>query len=117
MRKAHATSSASQMTDHHQMASGSPWAKWTMAATTPAAAGMGIPTKYFLPGRPGFEGWGFTWMLKRARRLAPAIMNMKVAMAPNCTRRTRSSPSESVGSRRNPHIQASTAGADRKSVV
>ena len=64
MRKAQATSSANQTADHHQTASGSPLAKWTMAATTPAAAGMGIPTKYFLPGRPGFEGCGFTWNIE-----------------------------------------------------
>ena len=44
----------------HQVSTGSPFEKCTTEARTPAAAGIGMPTKYFLPGRPGFEGSGFT---------------------------------------------------------
>ena len=61
----------------HQEPSGSPAEKWTTAAITPAPAGIGMPTKYFLPGRPGLDGWGLVVMLKRARRLAPAIRKAK----------------------------------------
>src|SRR5579872_5808605 len=43
-----------------------------------------MPTKYFLPGRPGFDGCGLLVILKRASRLAPAIRNRKLAMAPSC---------------------------------
>src|SRR5216684_2707086 len=63
---------------------GSPSWKCTIAAITPAPAGIGIPTKYFLPGRPGLDGCGLEVMLKRARRLAPATKNRKHAMPPSC---------------------------------
>ena len=36
-------------------ASGSPAVKCTTAAMTPAPAGIGMPTKYFFPGRPGIR--------------------------------------------------------------
>src|SRR5580692_5825399 len=62
---------------------GSPPEKCTTAAMTPAPAGMGIPTKYFFPGLPGFEGCGFNAMLNRAKRLAPAIKNRKLEMEPS----------------------------------
>src|SRR6185312_496550 len=94
---------------------GSPAEKCTTAATTPAPAGIGMPTKYFFPGRPGFEGCGFIAMLKRASRLAPAIKNRKLAIAPNCTSLlTTSVEVNKVESRRKPHIQASRAGATPK---
>src|SRR5580765_6130159 len=92
---------------------GSPPKKCTTAAITPAPAGIGIPTKYFLPGRPGFEGCGLLEILKRARRLAPAIRNRKLAIAPNCTSLVDRSP-RLVGNCRNPHVQASRAGATPK---
>src|SRR5271163_1003215 len=85
---------------------GSPPEKCTTAAITPAPAGIGRPTKYFLPGRPGLEGCGLDVMLKRANRLAPAIRNRKLAMAPNCTSLLYNSP-RFVGNCRNPHVHAS----------
>src|ERR1700730_4244743 len=92
---------------------GEPEEKCTTAAMTPAPAGIGMPTKYFLPGRPGFDGCGLLVMLKRARRLAPAIRNRKLAIAPNCSSLLYNSP-RFVGSSRNPHIHASNAGATPK---
>src|SRR5947207_4193691 len=75
-----------------------------------------MPTKYFLPGRPGFEGCGFLVMLKRANRLAPAIRKRKLATAPSCSNFVRISP-RSCGNCRNPHIQASMAGATPKVIT
>ena len=43
----------------------------------PAAEGIGSPTKYLRSARPGFEGTGFFWMLKRASRMAPHSRNKK----------------------------------------
>src|SRR3954449_2054633 len=43
----------------------------TTAATKPAAAGIGMPTKYFRSGRPGFFGIGLVCTLKRANLTAP----------------------------------------------
>ena len=80
-----ATTNIIQTSAVHHDAIGSPREKCTTAAITPAPAGIGIPTKYFLPGRPGLEGCGLLLMLKRARRLAPAIRNRKLAIAPNCS--------------------------------
>src|SRR3979490_3321627 len=105
-----ATTSSIQTRDVHHDAMGSPREKCTTAAITPAPAGIGIPTKYFLPGRPGLEGCGLLVMLKRARRLAPAIKNRKLAIAPNCSSLAYSSP-RFVGNCRNPHVHASSAGA------
>src|SRR4029077_12182633 len=98
----------------HQDMTGSPTERWTTAAMTPAPAGMGIPTKYFFPGRPGFDGCGFDVMLKRARRLAPAIRNKKLAMAPNCASLAKRPPALAAGNGRTPHTQASIAGATPK---
>src|ERR1700739_984545 len=78
-----ATTISIQVSAVHQEAIGSPSEKCTTAAITPAPAGIGIPTKYFFPGRPGLEGCGLVVMLKRARRLAPAIRNRKLAIAPS----------------------------------
>src|ERR1700689_3382661 len=83
MRYPAATMIAIHTMEVHKAATGSPAEKWTTAAITPAPAGIGMPTKYFFPGRPGFDGCGFVVMLKRARRLAPAIRNRKAAIAPN----------------------------------
>src|ERR1700692_3077564 len=77
---------ATQVNAVYQDSRGSPAVKCTTATIAPAPAGMGMPTKYFLPGRPGFEGCGLVVMLKRARRLAPAIRKRKLAMAPHCVR-------------------------------
>ena len=60
-----------------QLGTGVPEKKWTTAAITPAAAGMGMPTKYFRPGRPGFLGNRLTPMLKRARRPGAAEQKEK----------------------------------------
>src|SRR5580700_7726177 len=84
MRYPTTTTIMTQLIEVHQEVTGSPEAKWTIAAITPAPAGIGMPTKYFLPGRPGLDGCGFFAMLKRARRLAPAIRNAKQAIDPNC---------------------------------
>src|SRR3984957_19880818 len=110
MRYPTATTISIQVSAVHQEAIGSPSEKCTTAAITPAPAGIGIPTKYFFPGRPGFEGCGLLVMLKRARRLAPAIRKRKLAMAPNCSSLLYNSP-RLVGNWRNPHVQASSAGA------
>src|ERR1700680_1744572 len=75
---------ASQVNAVYHDSRGSPAVKCTTAAITPAPAGMGMPTKYFFPGRQGFEGCGLVVMLKRARRLAPGIRKRKLAMAPSC---------------------------------
>src|ERR1700691_1563845 len=85
MRYPAATMISIQVMQLHSEEIGSPSEKCTTAAMTPAPAGMGMPTKYFFPGRPGFEGCGLEVMLKRAKRLAPAIKNKKLAMAPSCT--------------------------------
>src|SRR5271170_6100297 len=87
MRYPAATMMSIQVMQLHSEEIGSPEEKCTTAAMTPAPAGIGMPTKYFFPGRPGLEGCGFEVMLKRARRLAPAMRNRKLAMAPSCTRR------------------------------
>src|SRR5258708_28955248 len=84
MRYAIAATINNQVSAVYQDVIGSPAAKCTTAAITPAPAGIGMPTKYFFPGRPGLEGCGFEVMLNRARRLAPAIRNKKLAIAPNC---------------------------------
>src|SRR6476619_5403357 len=104
-----ATTSSIQTSDVHHDAIGSPREKCTTAAITPAPAGIGIPTKYFLPGRPGLEGCGLLEILKRARRLAPAIRNRKLAIAPNCSSLLFSSP-RFAGNCRNPQVQARSAG-------
>src|SRR5271167_658853 len=92
----------------HNEETGSPREKCTTAAITPAPAGIGIPTKYFFPGRPGFDGCGFDAMLKRARRLAPAIRKRKLETAPNWIILPVNSVDErNIGNCRNPHIQAS----------
>src|SRR5712692_8828555 len=101
----------------HQDGIGSPLEECTTAAMTPAPAGIGMPTKYFLPGRPGFDGCGLVVMLKRARRLAPAIRKRKLAMAPNCTSLLSTSVDGKTDSWRNPHIQASIAGATPKVIT
>src|ERR1700752_5303810 len=89
-------------------ATGSPPEKCTTAAMTPAPAGIGMPTKYFLPGRPGFEGCGFVVMLKRARRLPPAMRKPKQAIVPrSITLMRMSAEIEAAGSRWKPQIQAS----------
>ena len=64
---------------------------------TPAPAGMGIPTKYFFPGRPGFEGWGLVVILKRARRLAPAIKKQKTGDRAQLHQLAEQFPEASVG--------------------
>src|SRR5438270_10942277 len=91
MRNEMATISAPQASERLHQVAGWPRVKWTTAATTPAAPGMGMPRKYLLPGRPGLEGCGFLVMLKRARRLAPAVRKIKLAMMPSCTSFTRRS--------------------------
>src|SRR5947207_2141558 len=83
MRKPMAKINAIQATVTPQARTGSPPARCTMEAMTPAPAGIAIPTKYFLPGRPGLEGCGFSWMLKRARRLAPATRYRNVITPPS----------------------------------
>src|SRR5207253_4737059 len=113
MRYATATTNKIQVKEVHHDVIGSPSQRWTPAAITPAPAGIGMPTKYFLPGRPGFEGWGLLVILKRASRLAPAIRNRKLAIAPNCNSLLYNSP-KLEGNCRNPHIQASSAGATPK---
>src|SRR5579863_10708122 len=90
---------AIQVSAVYQDSNGSPPEKCTTAAITPAPAGIGMPTKYFLPGRPGFEGCGLLVILNRARRLAPAIKNKKLAIAPNCVSLTCHSVSSTVGIR------------------
>src|SRR5438309_10583216 len=110
MRYATATTNKIQVKEVHHDVIGSPSQRWTPAAITPAPAGIGMPTKYFLPGRPGFEGCGFLVMLKRANRLAPAIRKRKLATAPSCSNFVRLSPC-SCGHCRLAHIQASMAGA------
>src|SRR5207237_9565439 len=91
MRNEMATMSAPQVMESHHQVTGWPRVKCTTAATTPAPPGMGMPTKYFLPGGPGFEGCEFLVMLKRARRLAPAVRTLKLAIMPSCTSFTRRS--------------------------
>src|SRR5437660_10399964 len=98
-----------QLSAVHHEEMGWPSEKWTIAAMTPAPAGIGIPTKYFLPGRPGFEGCGFTVILKRANRLAPAIKNRKLATAPSCVSLIFHSVRETGGIKWNPQVQANIA--------
>src|SRR5437588_6641116 len=117
-RSSNASGINSQETAVHQYAIVSPPEKCTTAAITPAPAGIGMPTKYFFPGRPGFDGCGLVVMLKRANRLAPAIKNKKLAMAPSCTNlATSSDDDKTAGSWRNPHIQPSIAGATPKAMM
>src|SRR6266481_7824477 len=93
MRYATVATINSQVSAVYQDVIGSPAAKCTTAAITPAPAGIGMPTKYFFPGRPGLEGCGFVVMLKRARRLAPAMRKAKQAIEPSCVARRRNSGS------------------------
>src|SRR6266545_3908401 len=79
------TTIMSQLSAVHGEKIGRPAEKWTIAAITPAPAGIGRPTKYFFPGRPGFEGCGFLVMLNRANRLAPAIRKAKQKIDPSWT--------------------------------
>src|SRR5256885_2293091 len=91
MRKEMATIRAPQVMESHHQVTGCPRVKCTTAATTPAPPGIGMPTKYLLPGLPGFEGCGFLVILKRAKRLAPAVRKIKLAIMPSCTSFTRKS--------------------------
>src|SRR5437588_11786489 len=113
-RSSNASGINSQETAVHQDAIGSPPEKCTTAAITPAPAGIGMPTKYFLPGRPGFDGCGLAVMLKRARRLVPAIRNRKLAMAPNCPSLLNNWGDRTAGNWRKPQLQANIAGATPK---
>src|ERR1700691_2225041 len=114
IRYAAATIKSNQVMAGQVAVTGEPEEKWTTAAITPAPAGIGMPTKYFLTGRPGLEGCGLEVMLKRGRRLAPAIRKRKLAMAPSCTRRPNISGGMAGDISRNPHINASMAGATPK---
>ena len=67
-----------------------PLKKCTVAASRPAAAGIGMPTKYFRPGRPGLRGCASWLILNRASRDTPPIRNRKQMNAPACTRCWRS---------------------------
>ena len=68
--------SKNQATDHRQSCSGS-LKPWTRAAITPAAAGVGIPTKYFeLPG-------AMPCTLNRASLQAQQIKNARQQTQPN----------------------------------
>src|SRR6266568_5739454 len=80
-----------QTADIHQLESGAPSQKWMTAARQPAPAGIGIPTKYFRPGRPGFIGCGLSWMLNRASLAAPATRNRNEHNVPIWRKRARSS--------------------------
>src|SRR6185312_15438655 len=113
MRKATMTTSAVQTSASHQKLMGWPEVRWTVEAITPAPAGIGMPTKYFLPGLPGLEGCGFTWILNRASLLAPATRNKKDANKPRCLTHSTIGPVSKSAStnQRNPHINASRAGA------
>src|SRR5437763_14500283 len=84
MRYPTAATIASHVKAVYQEWLGSPSWKCTTAAITPAPAGIGIPTKYFFPGRPGFDGCGLEVILKRPRRLALATRTIKQQMPPNC---------------------------------
>src|ERR1700746_3961255 len=75
------TRKVSQSSVSHQRSIGAPSPKWTVAAIVAAPAGIGMPTKYLRPGRPGFFGWGFLLMLNRANRLAPAMTKRNVTIA------------------------------------
>src|SRR5216684_1948112 len=113
MRKDTARIMAIHIRASHQKLIGSPPLRCTVAAITPAPAGIGMPTKYFLPGRPGFDGLGLCWILKRASRLAPATRKTKDAISPNCNTRAGNAdaPRSANQSQRNPHTKARTAGA------
>src|SRR5581483_11333095 len=101
----------SHRADHHRDDIGTPSVKCTTAAITPAPAGIGMPTKYFFPGLPGLVGCGLLVILNLARRLAPAIINRKLAIAPSWTILAMIVSSEKNRSIRKPHIQPSSAGA------
>src|SRR5580698_6502207 len=60
--------STSQGKAIHHVGTGIPLKKCTVAASNPAAAGIGMPTKYFRPGSPGLRGCGSCEMLNRASR-------------------------------------------------
>ena len=81
----------------------------------PAPAGMGIPTKYLRPARPGFLGSGFLLILKRANRAAPLIRNRKQTIPPKWINRSSNrSLADSEMKRENPQRYASRAGATPK---
>ena len=88
----------------HGFVIGEPFSKWMTDARTPAPAGIGMPTKYFLPGRPGFRGCGLTLMLNRASLLAPQIRKMKHTKTPIWTICSCKWGRENTGNIRKPHI-------------
>src|SRR2546427_12563566 len=98
----------SQLSAVHHEIIGTPSVKCTTAAITPAAAGIGRPTKNFFPGRPGLEGGGLGVMLKRANRPAPAMRKAKQKIEPNWVIFVRITGSIVLGSRLQPPIQASS---------
>src|SRR6202451_2991783 len=83
MRYPAATMMSIQVMQLHNEEIGSPPEKCTTAAITPAPAGMGMPTKYFFPGRPGLEGCAFVVMLHLGSRLAAAVRKRKLASSPS----------------------------------
>ena len=82
------TSASQMMAIHHAVnrVAASKNERWRRAS--PAAAGIGMPTKYLRSGRPGLRGCASWLMLKRARREAPPIRNRKQMKAPACSRCT-----------------------------
>src|ERR1035438_3707090 len=82
------TKTSQRMATHHA-GTGMPQNRWTVEARKPAAAGMGMPTKYFRPGRPGLRGCASWLMLKRASRETPPMRNKKQMNAPACCKSRR----------------------------
>src|ERR1700719_1996980 len=77
----------------------------TVAAIIPAAAGVGMPTKYFDP--PG----AIPCTLKRARRHAQHTTNARQNHQPNCAICWAPGAVSRFGRCRTPHEYASKAGA------
>src|SRR6266446_7523559 len=107
---ARATASKSQLTDQYKSTSGPPTPSdpslrnaWTIEAITPAAAGVGIPTKYFDP--PG----AIPLTLNRAKRQAQAIKNARQQSQPR-----RPTQGTWLATLRTPHAYAKIAGATPK---
>ena len=92
---------------------GRPMKQWTTAATMPAAAGMGIPTKYLRPGLPGF--WdGVDADVEAGQAAGSAEEEKEADEGADTARRCSAVGMMAQGKERNPQAKARMLGATPK---